>query len=130
MKVRIAFSVANPEDAVPTHFGYATCFRVAELGDDGEVAWSVAQVQPFCGQADRPDNAIDDVVGAIRDCQAVVTVAAGPCARAILSQAGITVLESMNDIDTVIAQMVRRRSARLIQKLQTSNVSLPQLANT
>lgn len=127
MNVRIAFSVAQPGDTVPTHFGYATCFRVAEINDDGAVSWSVANVQPFCGQVDRSTHAIDDVVGSIRDCQAVVTVAAGPCARAVLSQAGITVLESMDDIEHVVSQMIRRRSVRLLNKLKASDVPLPQL---
>ena len=109
MNLRIAISLDAATHRTG-HFGWASSFRVYQLGSGGLDFFETRTVHPFCGQSDRQGGALGRLLDAIGDCSFVVVSAIGPCGLSGLQQRGIGVhlfTGSVEDAAASAAQALR-----------------------
>lgn len=98
---------------IDLHFGRTTRFLIIDVADDG--AYSVVEWRDAPARDEAADGCLGwfaKVTDVLPDVQYVLTAAVGPKAHRALSAAGITPLESPEDLDEALAGLVRYRNRR------------------
>jgi nitrogen fixation protein NifB len=107
MAVRIAFA-GSAESRTLDHFGHAQEFVVFDVDDEAAQLVENRRNDPFCAAGPKGDDALAATTGLLRDCQVVISAAAGPCVQRALAEAGLATLEYEGTIDEALAQLVAR----------------------
>lgn len=89
---------------VNQHFGHAKEFMIYEISATDAKFVGHRKVADYCHGGYGEDAALDGIIGTIADCKAILTAKVGPCPRKKLEQAGLTVVEAYDVIETVARQ--------------------------
>jgi predicted Fe-Mo cluster-binding NifX family protein len=121
MSYKIALTSSNGLD-IDLHFGHTRLFTILQVEEDSgawefleqrilrsEVSQARPDAAPSCGGCGsgqgHQDGHIQSVIKILAGCTYMLTVKIGPRPQAVLKQAGITALESPQDISRAVQQL-------------------------
>jgi predicted Fe-Mo cluster-binding NifX family protein len=117
MKFKTAIASSDLEN-VDTHFGKCGFFVIAEVDDeDGTYRTlerrDVSPPCPSCGSLGESDDAIENVVKALSDCDYVIVSRIGRWPDSLLYERGILSAEFSGPINDAVALLLKERDKTL-----------------
>ena len=108
MTYKIAFASSDGK-VVNQHFGRAQNFLIVEIDDDDYKFIETRENAPTCQGFEHSDEAMDQSISIIEDCEAVFVAKVGNGARNKLKSKGITPFETPYFIEDIINKLINSK---------------------